>query len=168
MTLHIALCFFPCSQGQDVLHLGRYGSEGLACLPSRQHPCPGAEAFPKVQTCYGQGGRCPCYACVPFDSGRPLFVGFMVGTAALVVVSAVAWLLLVCWLRCFRAVFTSLSAVQSSQVQFVNTIMACLSWFNGRCCGPDSAYCLEVDVAVLSQRQVPAVGPDSWDEGQSF
>ena len=30
--------------------------------------------------------------------------------AALVVVSAVAWLLLVCWLRCFRAVFTSSSA----------------------------------------------------------
>ena len=72
VTLHIALCFFPCRQGQDALHLGRYGSEGLACLPGRQHPCPGAEAFPMVQTCSGQGGWCPCCACVPFDCGRPL------------------------------------------------------------------------------------------------
>ena len=119
VTLHITLCFFPCRQGQDALHLGRYGSEGLACLPGRQHPCPGAEAFTMVQTCSGQGGRCPCYACVPFDCGRPLFVGFMVGMAAVVVVSAVAWLLLVCWLRCFALC----RPVESSQVQFVDTII---------------------------------------------
>ena len=117
--------------------------------------------------CSGQGGRCPCYACVPFDCGRPLFVCFVVGMAALVVVSAVAWLLLVCWLRCFRAVFTSSSAGPWSlhRCSLWTRLWACLSWFNDRCCVPDSAYCLEVDVAVLSQRQVLAVGLDSWDEG---
>ena len=50
VTLHLALCFFPCRQGQDALHLCRYGSEGLACLQGRQHPCRGEEAFPMVQT----------------------------------------------------------------------------------------------------------------------
>ena len=44
VTLHIALYFFPCRQGQDTLHLGWYGSEELACLQGRQHPCRGAEA----------------------------------------------------------------------------------------------------------------------------
>ena len=58
-----------------------------------------------------------------------------------------------------------LCSLRRRQAQLWTRLWACLSWFNDRCCGPDSAYCLEVDVAVLSQRQVPAVGLDRWDEG---
>ena len=47
---HCSLCVWGCDahlpKGQDALHLGRYGPEGLAFLPGRQHPCRGAKAFP--------------------------------------------------------------------------------------------------------------------------
>ena len=31
VTLHLALCFFPCRQAQDAPHHGRYGPEGQLC-----------------------------------------------------------------------------------------------------------------------------------------
>ena len=76
MTLHIALCFFPCRQGQDALRLGRYGTERLACLPGRHQPCRHQEAHPhglvdhgdSTVAVLGQGDRCLCCAC---RSGSP-------------------------------------------------------------------------------------------------
>ena len=212
VTMLLVLCFFPCRQGQDALHLGWYGSEGLACLPGRQHPCPGAEAFPMVQDVLWTRWLMPCCARVPFDCGRSPFVGFMVGMLGSTVdtysasvpgglhgdfsyfpreggtldpqvdfrfflhtgpkrkwprsSSFLQWHGY-CWFPdeiAPRAVFPSSSAGPWSlhRRSLWTRLWACLSWFNDRYCGPDSAYCLEVDVAVLSQRQVPAVGLDSW------
>ena len=31
VTLHLVLCFSPCSQARDARHLGWYGPEGLVC-----------------------------------------------------------------------------------------------------------------------------------------
>ena len=61
------------SSGQDALHLGRYGLEGLACLPGRQHPCPGAEAFSHgPDVLWTKVADAPVVLVFPSICGRPL------------------------------------------------------------------------------------------------
>ena len=76
----------------------------------------------------------------------------------------------------FRAMLGSTvdtNLCQSTELPYFNAMQGltvdtiCVS-LRSSCCGPHSASCLEVDVAVYTERQIPAARFDSWDEGWTF